>query len=374
MPAYVTVPQAIFLILQRIGQTPLQQVKQVRTMNQPTGAKAGLLATIISVAGFAYSQIPGVSDLVGNVGTYVNDAIKAATGPIDQVMGGALSSLSFNPPAELFSEGLNLSESIRTFQPPIGSGLDFSGLISNAGTAAKALIQDLQKHTSYLSNVTQIPLTAQGNFPAGDWIDQNMAVQALESKASILGNIQQELGDVANKLVDGGKMLAGEVTGYIDKGVNFAHENLMKITEGKIGLFDDPAAKFNSLDKLGALELRTLLDKAYTMMQDPATTQAMLNQVKEQIDAKTNELSQNMTSEKLLVNGINRATATIGAITDKANAIGTGSPATDLLSKTINPNTLPVISQINQLTTKIEEAKTVVLTAPTISLSLPPTG
>jgi len=374
MPAYVTLPQAIFLILQRIGQTPLQQVKQVRTMNQPTGAKAGLLATIISVAGFAYSQIPGVSDLVGNIGTYVNDAIKAATGPIDQVMGGALSSLSFNPPAELFSEGLNLSESIRTFEPPIGSGLDFSGLISNAGTAAKSLIQDLQKHTSYLSNVTQIPLTNQGNFPAGDWIDQNMAVQALESKASILGNIQQELGDVANKLVDGGKMLAGEVTGYIDKGVNFAHENLMKITEGKIGLFDDPAAKFNSLDKLGALELRTLLDKAYTMMQDPATTQAMLNQVKEQIDAKTSELSQNMISEKLLVNGLNRATATIGAITDKANAIGTGSPATDLLSKTINPNTLPVISQINQLTTKIEEAKTVVLTAPTISLSLPPTG
>lgn len=372
MPAYVTVPQAVFLILQRIGQTPLQQVKSVRTANQPTGAKAGLLATVISVAGFAYSQIPGVSELVGNVGTAINSAIQTATGPIDQLMGGALSQLSFNPPAELFSEGLNISNNIKDFVPPIGSGLDFSGLISNAGTYAKSLITDLGKHTSYLANTAQIPLTNAGNFPAGDWIDQNMAIQAMESKASILGNITQELGTVTDKLIDQGKLLAAEAAPYIDKGVNFAHENLMKITNNQIGLFDNPASKFNSLDTLGALQLNTLLDKAWTLMNDPSTTQAMLDTVKKEIDDKTNELNQNMISEKVFVNGINRATAVMSAYTDKANALVSNPTTADLISKTVNPTAIPILGQINELTAKIEDFKTPVITPTSLSLSDPP--
>lgn len=374
MPAYVTIPQAIFLILQRIGQTPLQQVKSVRTAGQPTGAKAGLLATIISVAGFAYSQIPGVSDLVSNVGTYINDAIKTATGPIDQIMNGALSSMSFNPPATLFAEGLNLSESIRTFEPPVGSGLDFAGAIANAGTAAKAAIQELQKHTSYLSGMAEIPLTNAGNFVAGNYINKDMVQTALENKSAFFDDALRTLTDVGEKLVSEGKLAATELSGWIDKGVNSAHQELLKVTDGKMGLFKNPFDSFNTLDIVSATNLKDKLTELYTAMNDASTTQLKLDQLTKSVSEAVTDYTEKVAGEKLSVNGANIAASVMGEFTQRTNQITSTGASAEFTTKITNPVAVPVMQQLAKANTAISDYMKSSIIQPDITLSTPVEG
>lgn len=323
--AYVSYPQAIFMILQRIGQTPLQQVKSVLTGGSPTGAKAGLLATIIFVAAGAY-QIPGVKEAIGNVGTWINEAIRNNTVGLDNLMGGALSNLSANPITtfqEVFDDGVsckNLIINVESLPPP---GLDLGAAWDNLKTKVSdlagsltspnvngSLLTDFKDHTDRLSGVV---LADGANSSA---VDINKVTNVLQGQTSTLDSVKNLYNSAAANL----GYVGDQASAFVKSGLDSAHTNLLSLTDGKMGLYSDPTKLYGSLTGSEFSLAQEALAFTKATLADPNVTNAMIVTASTKLDEAVTALATQKATEEAEVNNYLTASTIIGNLGTQATA------------------------------------------------------
>ena len=343
--AYVTIPEAVFLILKRIGEVPLQQVKSVTTAGQPTGAKAGLFATIVSVAGGVYNDIPGVSEAVGAVTGPMTDFIKEATNNISSslsdLMGPSVGGfdLTINPAAGIIS-GAN--ESISSALPAVESAalqfpeLDFTPLTTSLNEATP-ILTGMGEHTDLLAGITAVP-------PLGlDYINNNSITAMLSQQTDVVG-------DITAKFIEAGTALGkvgASLTEYVNDGIKAAHESLLSVTNGKMGLVTDPNNIFGSLSGAHITSCKGAIDAGLKLVQDnPALTQAGINAAAAKIDTAAQAMQTQITTEIATVTDYHKATACFDSLGQTAQSLA--NPATAAFTSLIaNPTKLPLLKQVN---------------------------
>lgn len=319
MPAYVTYPQAAFMILQRIGQTPLQQVKSVKTANAPTGAKAGLLATVLFVAGAAYKEIPGVKEAVASVGTWANDAIRNFTGPLDQALGGVLSSVSFNPTATDIAAAQALGTDIRNIAELAPPGLDVSGLVNNAMKSANEALNNILGHTNRLAGLETFDAAKSATFnPVNNTtslaerataIDSAMLKNVLDNTASARSELIEELTKEATKL---GK----NIDSWVSQGLVAANAQSLALTGGKLGIISEGLYESLKGEKVGLL--KAALDEAKALLLSPSATQVQIDAVKTKIEQRATALADQQFFEENTVQNNIKATALLDSLQRQA--------------------------------------------------------
>lgn len=306
--AYVTIPQAVFMILKRIGEVPLQQVKSVTTAGQPTGAKAGLFASIVSVAGGIYTDIPGVSDAVKSATGPISDFMKEATNNISSSLSDLMGStggigLTVNP-----VEGIvrGATESISSALPAVETAalqfpeLDFTPLTTSLN-ATTPILTGMGEHTDLLAGITAVPALDLGNE-----INHIAVTSMLSQQADVVSEITTKLTEAGAAL---GKVGAS-LTEYVNDGIKAAHESLLSCTNGKMGLVTDPNNIFGSLSGKDITSCKGAIDAVSKLVQDnPALTQAGINAAASKIDTAAQAMQTQITTEKDTVTGYHQVAA-----------------------------------------------------------------
>jgi len=357
MPAYVTYPQAVLLILQRIGQTPLQQVKSVKTANAPTGAKAGLLATVLFVAGAAYKEIPGVKEAVSNVGTWANDVIRNFTGPLDQALGGTLSSISFNPTAGQIDAAKQLGVDVRNFAIAEPPGLNVSGLLNNGWKAANEALDNMLGHTNRLAGLENFDAakTATVNATTGvtslaeraTAVDSNMLKSVLDNTSSARSELVEELTKEATRL---GK----NVDQWVSQGLVAANAQSLALTNGKLGIFSENL--YESLKGQKVTALQAVLQEAKDLVLSPGVTQLQIDNITTKLTTGAQELAALQAQEEATIQNHIKATALLDSL--QRQALDYNNPVyKDLAELTTQANKKDLLNSINTAIVNVAESK-----------------
>lgn len=336
--AYVSYPQAVFMILQRIGQTPLQQVKSVKTGGAPTGAKAGLLATVLFVAGAAYKEIPGVKEAIGNVGTFANDTIRNFTGSLDQALGGTLSSLSFNPTAnqlELIKGGFTDIQTLAAQAAIDRPGLDVAGLVQSVSTSASNAVDNFLGHTNNLSGLSSVSDYATGA------VDQNLLKSAVDSADGIRTGLTETLTTEATQ----NGLTGSALTKFVNDGIASANEQMLNLTNGKMGLVSEGFYQSLKGGEVTALKLAVLAAK--DVIANPEATQAMINAAKDKVTNAVDALNQKRLDEQLAIQNQVKATALLGTLTQTASDFADPKYA-GIHDLTITPSAKTLLTSTNE--------------------------
>lgn len=357
MPAYVTYPQAVLMILQRIGQTPLQQVKSVKTANAPTGAKAGLLATVLFVAGAAYKEIPGVAEAVNNVGAWANEGIRNFTGSLDTALGGTLSSISFNPTAGQIDAAKALGVDVRAFANTAPPGLDVSGLVNNAMKAANEALDNMLGHTNRLAGLETFDAAKTATFnPAtgattlaerATAVDNSMLKSVLDNTASTRSELVDELTKEATKL---GK----EVNSWVSQGLVSANQTSLSLTGGKLGIFSEGLYESLKADKVNLLQ--AALQEAKDLTLNPAVTQQAIDAAATKVTTRAQELAALQAQEEATIQNHIKATALLDNL--QRQALDYTNPVyADLASLTTQESKKSLLNSVGTAVANVAESK-----------------
>lgn len=297
--AYVTIPQCIFFILKRIGETPLQQVKSVRTAGQPTGAKAGAFATIMSVAVGAYQGLPGVAEATSTIGAWAATTTAGITGSLDSVMGGALTNLTVNPVAAIHSlstTAVNDCQSLVAGLTATAPGLDLSGITASLGTSTMGL-DDVLSHTDRLSGLTADLAVGSAN------INLDMVKSTLGASADLTSELTSTFRSAA---LAAGKV-GDEITQFVNESLISANNSMLSITNNKLGLIQDPTELYGSLQGTQISAVQTALDGVKSTLANPLVTQLSINSAQAQLDAAITDMVSKKAAEELKVQEFQKA-------------------------------------------------------------------
>lgn len=370
MPAYVTYPQAVLMILQRIGQTPLQQVKSVKTANAPTGAKAGLLATVLFVAGAAYKEIPGVAEAVNNVGTWANEAIRNFTGSLDSALGGTLSSISFNPTAGDIQAAKTLGIDVRAFAPPIGSGLDVSGLVNNAMKSANEALDNMLGHTNRLAGLENFDAakTATFNVQTGatTFAERATAVDSGMLKG-VLDNTASARSELIDQLTKEATTLGKDINSWVNQGLASANAQSLALTGGKLGFFSE--GLYESLKGGEVNLLKAAINEAKVLITNPSVTQQAIDAAADKIVTRAQNLAALQAQEEATIQNHIKATALLDNL--QRQALDYTNPVyQDLAELTTRADKKELLASVGTAVTNVADSKN----QGTFSAPTPPTG